>query len=688
MTFLNPALLWGLLGLSVPIIIHFFNLQRPKEVLFSNVAFVKEVKQTVVRRMTFKRWLLLLTRLLAVAGIVLAFANPVIINENQPFLQGNRSVAIVVDNSASMQASNEKGAYFQQALSLSRNIAKAYSKQDDILIMPLSKPKLNYNFSSQEEAIAELGRLGIKQNTRSHLDLLNLSSAIFDRASYGLKELYFISDFQSSTVMTSNEEVPPLDSNLLVKYIPLSTRNQRNAYIKDHRIESSIIERNQPVSLSLTLVNDGDQPIRDLSVRVMLEGKVAAISNTELEPESNQTFTISFTPPEAGWLSGYIEIDDNPIDFDNKRYFSLYVPESEKVLYLEGSPLPNLKILYQDLFAQFDTDIRPIRDASGIQLDAYKSVILAGVNELSSGFIEKLKTFLSSGASLMIIPGNQADIPSLNQLLGQLQVGNFQALQTIESGVKASQVDLKHPVFQGIYSQRQNNQSFDAPLTFKYYPLSPNNQLIQSKVISLENGAPFLLMSSPDQGLVYTFTSFPGEEWTDLSLKSIFAPLFFRLTQTMNQTQAIDEGQEIGNVKPRRIRSSNQALIQLVDQEGNTITPEQYIQGGATNLDFSKMNLSAGNYRLVQENELLEKISFNISDQESQLSFVTGQALQDKLSDMALDGVQFLDANPTDIASQIQKEKEGIPLWKYFILAAILFLVCEIVLLTIGKRSA
>ena len=48
MTFLNPELLWGLLGLAVPIIIHFFNLQRPREVLFSNVAFVKEVKQTVV----------------------------------------------------------------------------------------------------------------------------------------------------------------------------------------------------------------------------------------------------------------------------------------------------------------------------------------------------------------------------------------------------------------------------------------------------------------------------------------------------------------------------------------------------------------------------------------------------------------------------------------------------------------
>ena len=155
-------------------------------------------------------------RLLAITGIVLAFANPIIVNENQTLLRGIRSVAIVIDNSSSMQAANEKVGYFQQALSLSRNISKAYNKQDEHLIMPLSKPKLNYNFSSQEEAMAELGRLEIKQNTRSHLDLLSLSTSIFDRATYGLQELYFISDFQKSTIMALEESVPQTDSNLLI----------------------------------------------------------------------------------------------------------------------------------------------------------------------------------------------------------------------------------------------------------------------------------------------------------------------------------------------------------------------------------------------------------------------------------------------------------------------------------------
>ena len=144
MAFLFPGILWGLLALSVPIIVHFFNLQRPKQILFSNVAFVKEVKKSVVRRLKFKQWLLLLLRLLAISALVLAFASPVIVSENQKVLRGNRSVGIIIDNSYSMTARNERGQYFQQAISLARNILSNYSNEDEFLLMTTSNLKLKW----------------------------------------------------------------------------------------------------------------------------------------------------------------------------------------------------------------------------------------------------------------------------------------------------------------------------------------------------------------------------------------------------------------------------------------------------------------------------------------------------------------------------------------------------------------
>ncbi len=679
MTFLNPALLWGLLALAVPIIVHFFNLQRPREVLFSNVALVKEVQNTVVRRVKFQRWLLLLLRLLAVAAIVLAFANPVIIEPGTASLQGNRSVAIVIDNSYSMTAGNEKGEYFQQGISLARNIIRAYGRQDEFLVMGTADLKLNYNFSGPEQALEGLRDLEVRQNVRSQGEILSLRDDIFSRASNRVREIYFLSDFQEATVMADSQQVAMDDSSLLIKYIPLATREQQNVYPEEHEVQSQVLERGQPVSLAMTLVNDGNNVSSDLSIRVVLEGKAAAIDNTSIDPEESRRLELTFTPTNSGWLSGYIELDDNPIDFDNRRYFSVYVPEKEKVLVVEGQTSPNLRILFETLFAeQFDATFTSFRNLSTLQLSEFRSIILVGGQSYSSGLRERLKAFVEEGGSVMFFPGDGLNLSSSNALLADLGVGSFSEVITLPSGQPASNVDLQHPIFSGVFSRSQDRRSFDAPTVFRYHPLRLQAGRVQNKIISLENQDPILVESRLGEGLMLTFTLFPGDSWTDLQVKSIFTPLIFRATQVMNQTQNVQQGQEIGSFEPKRVRTTNSALINLVSESGEVATPEQYSQGGVTMLNFEQMDLEMGNYDLVQEGELLEKISFNISDQESKLGFIPAAELGDELVKMGYSGIEVLEASPASVSSRIETEKTGTPLWKYFIVAALLFLAAEI----------
>jgi hypothetical protein len=337
MNFLNPSILWGLFALAVPIIIHFFNLQRPKLVLFSNVAFVKEVQKNVVRRLKLRQWLLLFARLLAVAALVLAFANPVWVSKDSKMLRGNRSVAIVVDNSASMTAGNEKGAYLQQALSLSKSIVNTYTTQDEFVILTTGNMLYNQNFNEKEAALEDLQKLSIQQKKYSQTELLNSIPKIFERSNNVVKELYFLSDFQQSTVVADTQQIKlQADSTLLIKFIPLATRPQNNLYLTSHKINSTIIEKNKPAQISFTIYNDGEKAAKDLGVRVNIEGKAAAISSQTIAENSTSAVNLTFTPTASGWQSGYIELDDIPIEFDNKRYFSFYVPDKEKVLVVEG----------------------------------------------------------------------------------------------------------------------------------------------------------------------------------------------------------------------------------------------------------------------------------------------------------------------------------------------------------------
>lgn len=677
MAFLNPGALWGLLALSVPIIIHFFNLQRPKQILFSNVAFVKEVKKSVVRRVRFRQWLLLAARLLAIAGLVLAFSGPVIVSTNNQLLQGNRSIALIIDNSYSMRAGNEKGEYFQQALSLVRNIVRTYNREDEFLLMTTSDLRLNFNFSRQEEVLEQLKDLKINQNIRSQGDILNFRDEIFARASNSVREMYLLSDFQLSTVLADSQAIDLKDSLLLVKYIPLATRQQKNVYIRAHEIMSQIVEKGKPVSMSMQLVNDGESQIKDLSVRVMLEGKAAAINTKTLDPQSESTLNISFTPTESGWLSGYIELDDAFVDFDNRRYFSLYVPEKEKVLVVEGQSSRNIRLLYESLFDQFDTKFISAKNIASEEPSAYRSIVLLGVKDMSSGLGDKLSSFLEEGGSIMFFPGDNMVLPGVNEFLSSVGFGTMLPSAQIQQGANASRVDLANPLFEGVFSRQQNNVEFDAPEVFRYHPVQLNNTTPHTRILSLENQSPILIESRIGNGIMFTFTLFPGDAWTDLHVKTIFSPLIFRATQVMNQTQNVQVGQEIGFYQPKTIRTNQKSLINLVDADGRAIPPEQYSQGGATTLNFEKMDIREGNYDIIQDNLLLEKIAFNISDLESQLSYASQAALSEMLNKKGLSFIEILPASADEIRARIEVEKEGFPLWKYFIIIAVIFLSIE-----------
>jgi len=105
MEFVNPGFLYGLLAISIPVIIHLFNFRRFKKVYFTNVSFIKELKLQTQKQSRLKHLLILIMRILAIAAIVLAFAQPFIpVSENIINPHEKNAVSIYIDNSFSMQS--------------------------------------------------------------------------------------------------------------------------------------------------------------------------------------------------------------------------------------------------------------------------------------------------------------------------------------------------------------------------------------------------------------------------------------------------------------------------------------------------------------------------------------------------------------------------------------------------------
>ncbi|MEP1558690.1 MAG: BatA domain-containing protein, partial [Maribacter dokdonensis] len=113
MQFKYPELLWGLLLLLIPILIHLFQLRRFKKTPFTNVKFLKQVVSESRKSSTLKKWLLLITRMMILAALVLAFAQPFFANDTA--LQ-EKEIVFYLDDSFSMNAQIENGNLFQNTI--------------------------------------------------------------------------------------------------------------------------------------------------------------------------------------------------------------------------------------------------------------------------------------------------------------------------------------------------------------------------------------------------------------------------------------------------------------------------------------------------------------------------------------------------------------------------------------------
>ena len=129
MRYQNPQLLYFLFAIAIPILIHLFNFRKHKTIYFSSIRFLKEIKEYNRKRSNLRNLLILLSRILAISFLVLAFAKPYIPLESQN--KTTENIFIYIDNSFSMDAENENGRLLAIAKEKARSIINAYPSESN-----------------------------------------------------------------------------------------------------------------------------------------------------------------------------------------------------------------------------------------------------------------------------------------------------------------------------------------------------------------------------------------------------------------------------------------------------------------------------------------------------------------------------------------------------------------------------
>jgi L-asparagine transporter-like permease len=135
MQFVYPSFLFALFAIAIPIIIHLFHFRRYKKIVFSDLRFLKQVQEQNKAKQKLKDWLVLLSRILAIIFLVLAFAQPFLPADNATTLKGRKAISIFVDNSFSMNNEGKEGNLLEAAKNKARAIVNAYGNDDQFQIL-------------------------------------------------------------------------------------------------------------------------------------------------------------------------------------------------------------------------------------------------------------------------------------------------------------------------------------------------------------------------------------------------------------------------------------------------------------------------------------------------------------------------------------------------------------------------
>lgn len=667
MSFLQPQFLYGLMALSIPVIIHLFNFRQTKRVYFSNSKFLQQVKESKSARQRLKHLLILASRLLFLLFLIIAFAQPFIPSKELETQQG--LVYIYLDNSLSMgnEVANNLSA-FDQAIQRAERIIQLYPRETryKLLTNDFSSPLRVFRTKDEIlDLLTEVEQMGVQ---RSFTDIWNRLNS---QSSSAKADWYFISDFQMSTF--ADIQTFSGDSTQNYFFVPLIFNNTANIFIDSVYLKNPFLVANDQNSIEIRMRNTGDQAVKDLVISLAINDKQIANAGIDLPAAGSGITTINLNFPLEGNNPAKLSFEEFPVAFDNDFYFNLNLSQRVSVLEIKSDPSPTSVAKVYANTKLFDFESYHINNLDYTSVGQADLIVINSINKLPGSLINRLVARTKSGGHLLVIPGTDPDLSEIQSLAPFANL----TLNKDSSWVPLEAPSIQHPFFRDIFED-QGIQSISMPRvkhTIKWNSQRGDNFLVA------KNGVPYL--SSDYRGQVYLFATPLIQEYTSLPQHAIFVPVMYKiaaLSKAFDRKMYFTTDEQVIKLTLDSLNGNELFTMSNGDEE---IIPDQRTLGRDLYLEVPSDVIRPGFYYLRSPAGLLEVISYNNNRRESLLDQYTEKELTGMLESSY---VSILDEESfNQFTERILQARSGLPLWKYAVFLALIFLVMEVLLIRFLK---
>ncbi|MEH3114648.1 BatA domain-containing protein [Pedobacter terrae] len=669
MNFLYPGFLFALISVAIPVIIHLFNFRKFKKVYFSNVQLLKEIEQQNSSKEKLKNLLILLSRILAILFLVLAFAQPYISAHDQETTALNNIVSIYIDNSYSMEAVNKDGSLLDEAKRRAKELVKGFGINDRFQLLTNDFEGKHQRLLNEEAFLKALDDVKISAANRNLQQILNRQGNVLSGTEN--KYSFLISDFQKNISSTKKLQTK---ADIQYSFLKLNANNLPNVAVDSVWTLSPNHQPDANERLVVQLTNYSEEPAKNIPLKLTLNNQQKGLGAVSIPAGKTVKDTLNFSGLKAGWQKGMMSIKDFPVTFDDTLSFSFKVDKNFPVLSING---PNAGHYIKALFAA-DAYYQLAENAeSNVNYNNFSNyglIVLNGLKSPSSGLAQQLKTYLHAGGTVVLFPDLDADIQTYNSFLSGMSLPSIQALITTPS--KVDQIDLQNPIFKTVFEEIPKN--LDLPSVSRYYSFVEKNTANKEDVMMLPGRKAFFSKYGVGNGQVYLSATGLNANDGNLARHPVFVPLLYRLA--LSGGNEVPLYYHIGNdntLASKKIAiGKNQSLKITADHL--EVIPEIRQAEGKTLIYVADQIKNAGFYNLKLADSLLAVHSFNNGRAESDLHYLSKTELE-QLADKS--NLKIFDTDKDAVKLIAGGNKIGQTLWKLCLILSLIFIAAEILLI-------
>ena len=588
-----------------------------------------------------KKWLVLLLRLLAVAAIVIAFAEP--FKASITALNSAKETTLYIDNSFSMQANGPKGPLLNSAL-------------QELLTKIPPKATINWftNTSSKkgasvQEVKEDFLKLGYTQKQLSAKQVLLKADGFFSKDETSDKRLIYISDFQK------NEAFPKVSDRFKVDAVQLTSLLQQNI-----AIDSAYVVANKTGITQLKVALSAKE-LSKTTVSVSLYNKDILSSKIAVDFTKQNKQNITFDIDAATGFKGSISLTDTGLSYDNSLYFSINTPAKLKVLSINTANADFLQRLFATQEFEYTT-----QDANTLNyslLAQQNCIILNELKNIDTSLSNALKEFSQNGGSVLIIPALDIDITSYNSLLSNLNLGSFE--RQLVQQKKISNIVFEHPLYSDVFEKRITN--FQYPTINSFYTITSKAPTL----LGFEDDKPFLLGFKNN----YIATAAFNTQNSNFISSTLIVPTLYNIARQSLETPKLYYTIASSVSFGVAAKLTEDEILNIKDSVVNFI-PLQKVKANKVIITTNAYPKSAGTFSINKADEFIESVSYNYNRDET--SGIYGDVNN-------WNGVTP-HQNITSLFDAILKENTITDFWKWFALLALVFLIAEMLVLKFYKN--